>query len=124
MDYDDIAKIADAITDDIDANNGLPDGVSMSVFEPPQRAPRRQTTHTPDDYYDLDSMASFNPPSSTARSVVPLVSRQGTKAKSVTMLETKGFRVVPSKSSQRIAPKPQPKPASPISKLGQRTLEI
>ena len=59
-----LTKIADAITDDIDDNNGLPDGVNM--FDPPKRPHR--TSHTPDDYYDLDSMASFNP-GATARSV-------------------------------------------------------
>jgi len=110
MDYDDISQIADAITDDIDTNSGLAKSISMSmsVFKP------TRLKHTPDDYGDYDIPA-------TSRSTRPLMSRSGTRAKSVTMLETKGFRTVPNKSTQKIAHQTKPK-STP--KLGDRTLEL
>ena len=111
MDYDDIDKIAESLTDNLGINNGLVKGISM--HEPPEQVSSRD--------YDIPSHYATKH-----------------KAKSVTLLEMNGYRCITAKQKDlhncHPAPMPAPAPApAPIPqrlkptdalKRGTRTLEL
>ena len=98
MDYDDINAIAAQITESIDANNGLVDGLSaINIFKQPGPSTRYTEESIPE---------SINLSSSMVR---PMLNSSGMRAKSITLLETKGCRVINPRAMPKTAPKAAPK---------------
>jgi len=114
MDYDDIDKIAESMTDDINSNNGLSPGISLKWGdEHPRITKYRGASQTISGDYDIPNHA---------KTVQPLLNRHGLPAKSVTIVESLPKRV----KSQNIPPKVQPPKANDIPTFGmsKRALEL
>ena len=122
MDYDDIKAIADLITEDPGANSGLRKDVSfgLSDFNPSSNRSRRYyTDDTSDDMSnDIPSLQHHMPN--------PLLTRYGKPVKSVTLLETKGYRQanIGRKSMPASPPSQLPKPKPTFGSNSGRILEI
>lgn len=110
--YDDIQKIADQLTENVDVNNGLKDG--LSVLDAPIHRKR-----TPYDYED-------EPAPKFVSATPPPPSEYTQRAKS-TLLESGKYKVVPV-GRPRPAPAPAasaPPPTPPaMFGMGSRKIEI
>ena len=93
MNYDDIDKIAESLTDDLKTNNGLAKGINMHAT-PPERH---------------DNSRDYDVPSHYAKA--------SRKAKSVTLLEMSGYRCITAKQKDlhncSATPIPAPAPIPP-----------
>ena len=127
MDYDDIDKIADSITDDPNTNSGLADGVSMfdsSVGEYPRRRPKEIAPQRISGFLDPDYPY---PGSRQPRN--PILDAIGRLAKSVVVSESGNISIAPKYPMPkpavhaRPAAKQPPPPAQPPKPKG-RILEL